>query len=182
MAASLRLTLGAVATWLGLASAASAEVAAPDSAERAELRERLSGAGMVRVLGTFGAREVPHPLLDSIGIISADWLKVQHQRPALMTANATPPAMPPAIAWSDVNEIQAGHSMAVQGLTIGLLSGLVIDMGEIVIASNIHDETALGFVGAVILTPILTSFIGASVGASRGRWHTVYRAHAQEKP
>jgi len=87
MTSSVRLAFGAVATWIGIASAAvAAENAQPDSAERAELRERLGNAGMVRVLGTFGAREVPHPLLDSIGIMSADWLKVRgFLKPASVT-------------------------------------------------------------------------------------------------
>src|SRR3989442_1268657 len=107
------MAFGAVATWIGIASAAAAaEVAPPDSAERTVLRERLGNAGMVRVLGSFGAREVPHPLLDSMGILSADWLKIPHQRPALITGVGVRQQPTPAtIAWRDVAEVQLGRSM-----------------------------------------------------------------------
>ena len=180
MTSSVRMTFGAVAAWIGIASAAAAsEMAPPDSAERTELRERLGNAGMVRVLGQFGAREVPHPLLDSIGILSADWLKIPHQRPALVVGARVPPQRAPAaIVWSDVDEVQLGRSSTGRGLLIGVLSGLVVSSLEVVAVQGSQSEAALGLLGAVIATPIFTGFVGAAIGASHARWRTVYRSHA----
>ena len=178
MTSWVRLTMsGTLAGWIGLASAsASAEVAAPDSAQRTELRERLS-TGMARVIGPFGAREVPHPVLDSIGINSADWLAIPRQRPALFTgAGVQPRLAPPPIEWRDIDEVQSGRPMTGRGFTIGLLSGLALSSWVIVLARNTQSEAALGLVGVVIVTPVITSFFGAAIGASHANWHTVYRS------
>ena len=129
------------------------------------------------------AREVPHPLLDSTGILSADWLKTEHQRPALVIGAGAPlqPA-PSAIAWRDVDEVQLGRSMTGRGLLIGFLSGIFLSGLEVAVVQGSRSEAALGLVGAMIATPIFTSFVGAAVGASTGRWHTVYKGNTQEKP
>jgi hypothetical protein len=164
------------------APAAAADGASPSPLALAALRERLASERQVRLLGTFGSREIARPVLDSAGIASADWLSRSAGRPRRRTTRSAPPiAVPQRIAWSEISEVQVGHTMTGGGALLGALGGAgFAAIGAAVYSSNDVPEGALAFMIGLPALIVAGTVTGALIGRSHGRWRTVYRPGAEE--
>ena len=147
--------------------------AVPDAAALAAMREAAGRGGGVRVIGSFGQREIRHPVLDSTGVRSADWEAASAARPALFVTKDTPrPAAPAPIAWSEIEELKAGKQHTLRGAVVGATLGLAAALTAIGMSDG-GDE--LGGYGVFVTSVAMGAVIGTFVGSLSGS-KTIYRA------
>jgi hypothetical protein len=150
--------------------------AVPDSASMARIRAATGEHGM-RVIGTFGQREVHHPMMDSTGVWSSEWAGA---RPAVFATSDAPHAgAQTPLPWSQIQEIKSDRQHKTHGALLGAGIGLVTGAVLLGIASGTTDDEQAGagalMGGSVILGGVFGLFIGSLVGSK-----TIYRA--QERP
>jgi len=193
MLLGMSLAIGA-ATWIACASVAAAAAgvnepsgslalvtvgsgagdAIPDSGEMATLRKQASAPRQVRLVGSFGTKELSRALLDSVGISSAEWAERAHRRPALLlTPNASRPAIPAPIPWSEISELQTGRSRPGVGALVGFATGAVAAVGIFHIEA-LNEGEAWRNLGIGMATLTTSTILGALIGSTHG-WRTVYR-------
>jgi len=95
----------------------------PSASELAALRQKLADQQLVRLMGpSISERDIERPLVDSSGVRSANWTP---RRSGLFVSADAPPAHAEApVPWSQITEIQTGHTMTNRGMLIGAALGL----------------------------------------------------------
>jgi hypothetical protein len=156
----------------------------PDAAGLASLQERLGSRGSVRLVGTFGSREVSRPVCDPSGVRSAAWEESRRARPAMIVLGEAPARPVPApIPWSEISEIQTGSVGPLKGAVIGTLTGIVVG-GTLAARSTPGGYVGEGeafraiaiFGGSIFAGALVGSVVGSLTG-----WRTVYRAAPRER-
>ena len=154
-------------------AAHAAEGVDPDSEDLIRLNEQC-GAKTVRLIGTFGTREISRPRFDASGVRSES--AAERHRPALIVGDVATPPIPPPIPWSQISEVQTGSRRLLKGFAMGTMIGLAV--GGIVAATVSNGGTTEGeayaSLGAFTGLVLLGMVVGTAVGSSP-KWRTVYR-------
>lgn len=151
----------------------------PSASELAALRQKLADQQLVRLMGpSISERDIERPLVDSSGVRSANWTPRRsvraHEQPA-------PPAHAEApVPWSQITEIQTGHTMTNRGMLIGAALGLFASGFVMtgITRSSSSGEAGLATLVVVPVALVTGALIGASIGHSQWRGDPVYRADA----
>ncbi|HET7225433.1 MAG TPA: hypothetical protein VFK69_06920 [Candidatus Eisenbacteria bacterium] len=143
--------------------------ATPDDAELASLAARLSGQSHVRVLGSFGARQLGAVSVDAAGIHATSV-----SRPALV---ASRDAMEPTLVpWAEIRAVEVGRPRGLEGAIGGAAVGSLLALGAVESFKNVVKEGDTSRAWPVIGIPIIgaTAVLGGWLGHTSPQWQQVY--------
>jgi hypothetical protein len=93
---------------------------------------------------------------------------------SFLSADAPPVAVPRRIPWSEISEVQVGHTMTGRGALIGTLCSAFICTTMLLLALDRPRSSELPALGLVTAAIVVGPIVGAAIGRSHGHWRTVY--------
>ena len=158
--------------------ASAQESAAPDSAQRAALQERIGRLDQVRILGPAGATLLREPVVREIGLhMRGPW---KPPRAALfVSADAPVPPRPVEfVPWSAIEGVQVHRSATSSGaLTGAVIGGAVVGLTLLTCHRQVSDnwEDSAGWITAgSAMVVVGTTLTGLLIGSFGEEWATVW--------
>lgn len=161
-----------------LLSTSAGAVAAPDSAQRAALQERIGRLDRVRIIGPGGTTTLFEPVVREDGLhMRRPW---KPPRAALFVSADTPQPPRPAefVPWSAIETVQVHRSEARSGVLTGAVIGVcVVGLTLLTSADQVADswETSGSWIvagSAVVIGS--TTLAGLVLGSFGEGWTPVY--------
>jgi hypothetical protein len=162
------LACAAMVMACGLVAGEPARAAAPDDAEVASLATRLEGESHVRVLGSFGARQLGAVTVDAAGIHASV------TRPALFVPRDA--VLTTLVPWAEVRSVEIGRPRGLEGAILGVAAGTLLAVGVVHLFKSAVKEGDTRMAGWAIGMPVagVCTAAGAWVGHESPQWQQVY--------